>query len=105
MQYRAANTPIPDTSFLSKTSTELCRGVSTYWVYPSCDSPEGKIILCETIDIYSTLPSYGLPQSINQYKSLFRKEIELIQRNTLYILDERVIKGGWRGEGSQYDHS
>lgn len=37
--YQAANTPIPDTSFLSKMAKDTCKGISTYWVYPSCEAP------------------------------------------------------------------
>jgi hypothetical protein len=37
--YRASDTPIPDTSFLSKAAKDACQTISTYWVYPSCETP------------------------------------------------------------------
>lgn len=38
LTYRASNTPIPDTSFLSKTVRDACNGISTYWTYPECNT-------------------------------------------------------------------
>lgn len=34
--YRASDTPIADTSFLGKTARDTCKGISVYWLYPSC---------------------------------------------------------------------
>jgi hypothetical protein len=43
MTYTASDTPISDTSFLGKTASETCKGVSVYWLYPHCtDKDTGK---------------------------------------------------------------
>jgi uncharacterized protein YxeA len=34
--YRVSDTPIADASFLSKTARDMCKGISVYWLYPSC---------------------------------------------------------------------
>lgn len=36
--YRAADTPIVDTSFLGQTARATCQGVSVYWLYPYCNN-------------------------------------------------------------------
>jgi hypothetical protein len=38
VSYQAAETPIPDSSFLCKAAKDLCKGISTYWVYPRCEA-------------------------------------------------------------------
>src|SRR6218665_1531184 len=40
--YRTSNSPIPDISFLSKAAKDACKGISTYWMYPSCEDSNGK---------------------------------------------------------------
>lgn len=40
--YGVSDSAIPVTSFLSKTARDTCQGISTYWVYPSCETPKGK---------------------------------------------------------------
>lgn len=37
--YRASNSPISDISFLSKAARDKCQGISTYWMYRSCETP------------------------------------------------------------------
>ena len=34
--YHVSDTPIADTSFLSKTARDTCQGISVYWLYPYC---------------------------------------------------------------------
>lgn len=34
--YRVSDTPVTDTSFLGKTATATCKGISIYWLYPTC---------------------------------------------------------------------
>lgn len=36
LTYQSAASTIPDTSFLCKAARDACKGISTYWVYPSC---------------------------------------------------------------------
>jgi len=40
VKYSVSNSPIPDTSFLSKAAKDTCQGISAYWVYPSCEIPK-----------------------------------------------------------------
>jgi hypothetical protein len=36
LTYVTSGSPISDTSFLAKAAQDICKGVSTYWLYPHC---------------------------------------------------------------------
>jgi hypothetical protein len=38
LMYQTSDTPIADTSFLSKTASAACKGISVYWLYPYCSN-------------------------------------------------------------------
>lgn len=39
--YQTSGDPVTDISFLSKEARDMCKGVSTYWMYPSCNKDQG----------------------------------------------------------------
>lgn len=42
VKYHASNTPVSDISFLTKTGRDACKGISTYWLYPTCQTSLAK---------------------------------------------------------------
>jgi len=42
LTYVTSGSPISDTSFLAKAARDMCKGVSTYWLYPHCTDSSNK---------------------------------------------------------------
>jgi hypothetical protein len=43
LMYQTSDTPIVDTSFLGKTASAACKGVSVYWLYPHCNKENQNV--------------------------------------------------------------